>query len=62
VSGKYRFETPTRMPAQRPPRRRLRAAQPIPSSPDVFAWRPNVEIVVGLPKASRKAQKVGDDV
>jgi hypothetical protein len=43
--------------APRPQRRRERDAQSIPREADVFAWRPNVEIVVGLPKASRKAKE-----
>jgi hypothetical protein len=48
---------PPHPPAPRPRRRRERDAQPIPREADVFAWRPNVEIVVGLPKASSKAKE-----
>jgi hypothetical protein len=57
VSGKFKFDVvQQRKPAPRPPRRRERDAQPIPRAPDVFPWRANVEIVLGLPRADRKAK------
>jgi hypothetical protein len=44
-----------------PQRRRERGEQPIPSAPDVFNWREN-ELVLGLPRADRKARKGGENV
>jgi hypothetical protein len=49
-----------RLPATRPQRRRHRDAPPIPHAPDVFAWRPEVELVVGLPRAARTPQEPGN--
>jgi hypothetical protein len=56
MSGRYRYDPPPRLPAQRPPRLRKRDEQAIPKAPDVFAWRPNVELVVGVPRADRRAK------
>jgi hypothetical protein len=56
-----RPETPQRPPAPRLLRRRLRDAQPIPRAPDVFAWAPG-EMLIGEPRADRKARKQDDNV
>jgi hypothetical protein len=60
-----RPETPQRLPAQRAPRRRLRAAQPIPrDAPATNAelnWRAG-ELILGLPRANRKARKQDENV
>jgi len=56
VSRVWQSNPPPSKPAPRPQRHRHRDEQAIPKAPDVFPWRPNVEIVVGLPKASRKAK------
>jgi hypothetical protein len=52
---------PPHPPAPTPLRRRLRAEQPIPRAPDVFAWAPG-EMLIGEPRADRKARKGGDNV
>jgi len=47
---------PTKL-APRPRRLRQRDKQPIPRDGDVFNWRPEVELIVELPKASSKAKE-----
>jgi hypothetical protein len=47
--------------APRPLRRRLRDEQPIPRAPNVFAWAPG-EMLIGEPRADRKARKQDDNV
>ena len=65
MSGRYRFETPQRLPAQRPPRRRLRDEQAIPErprpvpNPQMWDWAPEREIVIGQPRSRRR--KAQDD-
>jgi hypothetical protein len=55
-----RPETPQRLPAPRPLRRRLRDEQAIPRAPDVFAWAPG-EMLIGEPRADRKASPLEDN-
>jgi hypothetical protein len=62
MSGKFRFEIPDqRKPAPRPPRRRERDKQSIPKAADTFAWAPG-ELLIGQPRADRKARKQDDNV
>ena len=66
MSGRFRFEIPQqRKPAPRPQRRRLRAEQAIPrDAPATNAelnWRAG-ELILGLPRADRKARKQDDNV
>jgi hypothetical protein len=65
MSGKFRFEIPDqRRAAPRPPRRRERDKQPIPrNAPAInvdLNWRAEVELVVGVPRADRKAKRLGN--
>jgi hypothetical protein len=69
MSGKFRFEIPNqRRAAPRPPRRLPQRKQPIPRAerpvahPQGWDWAPEIELVVGVPRADRKAQKGGDNV
>jgi hypothetical protein len=56
MSARYAARKPPPLPTPKPQRRRERDEQPIPSAPDVFKWREN-ELVLGLPRADRKAKK-----
>jgi hypothetical protein len=60
MSTRARPAKPPQRPATRPLRRLQRDAHPIPREADVFAWRPNVELIVGVPRASRKAREPGN--
>jgi hypothetical protein len=52
---------PPHPPAPRPRRDREGAAQPIPRAAGVFAWAPG-EMLIGEPRADRKARKQDDNV
>jgi hypothetical protein len=47
--------------ATKPPRIPSRAKQPIPRAANTFAWLPG-EMLIGQPRAARKARRGGDNV
>jgi hypothetical protein len=61
MSARSRPQKPQIKAAPRPRRAPHRHKQQTPSSPDFFPWRAN-EIVIGVPRADRKARKGDDNV
>jgi|HubBroStandDraft_6_1064221.scaffolds.fasta_scaffold1309316_2 hypothetical protein len=66
MSSRARPSKPMFKPAPKPRHRRERAAQPIPrperpvQHPEGWDWAPEVELVVGVPRADRKAKGPGN--
>jgi hypothetical protein len=61
MSTRSRPAKPPSRPAPRPLRRRQCDAQPIPRAAGIFAWAPG-EMLIGEPRADRKARKQDDNV